>query len=600
MSASTTYDVQVRYGLTDNASKKIGLIGGAAERANRSAGGLGSTLGKLASIAAIGFGFRAAKTVLVDYNSTLEQSRIAIAGITQTNLGGTINEGLADADVLMKRFQADAKASVGTLADFTAVGQRITGPLLQAGGSMQDIADLTKGAVIASQAFGIDAEVVARDVSQALQGRATQMDVSTKLLGLDPTTLNKTMKKSSKEGLKMITGAFNSPAIQAMAKLQGESFAGQTSTLKDNLQQALGKVGLPLMEKLTAEAKHVNEWIDANGAKIKLWIDKAGSALAVGFDKLKEAVGWIVDNKDTLLALAKAFIGFKVATGLGDMGSNFVGAITSFSKELTNGTKGLAGFSSRLGMAVGGLVALYYGAKAIAEWVDTAQDHSIQRATQIGFLKERVSQVGGWARGGIGHGNAAGLTDAREQSRKGMIAARGAGIVDDAGNVTAAGKKKVAEGLGLDAIGSTNPAMASAAAAQQMVLDKWLADFAILQKLNSQEETRIFQEGAALWGSTIVDALADEMYLHNVNLENILNGSAIVQGVNAIAAFFGGKLDGSDRHAARRPGDKTNITIKKIEVVSDDPDRVAFGLVGAFQDMAANGTQSRRRMPGVR
>jgi hypothetical protein len=46
--------------------------------------------------------------------------------------------------------------------------------------------------------------------------------------------------------------------------------------------------------------------------------------------------------------------------------------------------------------------------------------------------------------------------------------------------------------------------------------------------------------------------------------------------------------DPGGKHKATADKPKVNVTIQRIEVQSDDPDRMAFGLVSAFRDAAKN------------
>ena len=55
--------------------------------------------------------------------------------------------------------------------------------------------------------------------------------------------------------------------------------------------------------------------------------------------------------------------------------------------------------------------------------------------------------------------------------------------------------------------------------------------------------------------------------------------------------FFSSLFGGPER---KKPDNKQTINVKAdIEVIGDDPDRIAVGLVGAFRDMAHRPTQVR-------
>jgi hypothetical protein len=57
--------------------------------------------------------------------------------------------------------------------------------------------------------------------------------------------------------------------------------------------------------------------------------------------------------------------------------------------------------------------------------------------------------------------------------------------------------------------------------------------------------------------------------------------------------FARGLAGGMPDKVAKRP--QVNVTIQRIEIVSDDPDRFAFHLTETLRDMAANPSTSRIR-----
>ena len=77
--ASTTYDINVRYKLQDQATDKAKKLGNELDRTSKKASGLGSTLKGIAGAAALGFGFRAGKKWLIDYNSEMDAANSSTA-----------------------------------------------------------------------------------------------------------------------------------------------------------------------------------------------------------------------------------------------------------------------------------------------------------------------------------------------------------------------------------------------------------------------------------------------------------------------------------------------------------------------------------------
>ena len=139
-------------------------------------------------------------------------------GLLQMNMGGTWARNQKRANFLVQRFQKDAKASVGTTQDFVAMGGMLTGPLSRAGASIEDIANVTKGAVIASRAFGVEAEVAARDIEQALAGTLSQKDRFARALlepmGLTTKKWNEMVRKTPKKSGANANGCIQSTGSQ--------------------------------------------------------------------------------------------------------------------------------------------------------------------------------------------------------------------------------------------------------------------------------------------------------------------------------------------------------------------------------------------------
>jgi hypothetical protein len=74
---------------------------------------------------------------------------------------------------------------------------------------------------------------------------------------------------------------------RANAEMAG-SFTGVTSTLKDKLQIALGKVGLPLFQAITQTVADINAWLERNADTIERIGKAVGGALATGFGVVKD------------------------------------------------------------------------------------------------------------------------------------------------------------------------------------------------------------------------------------------------------------------------------------------------------------------------
>lgn len=401
--ATTVYEIHTRYVLQDQASKGVENIAQSAERASRSTSSLGSQIRGLAQMAAGGFFAAKAKDYLVGFNDEIEQARITMAGMMQLNVGGAFAENMGKANSLVAEFQEIAKASVGTTKDFVMMASDLTRPVLAATGSMTALRDMTKGAVIAAKAFGVNAEVAAFDIEQALSGTMTSRDRLSRALlaplGYDAADFN---KLSAQMRADILQKALTGPAIADMAKAQEASFSGVMSTFEDNLQITLGKVGLPLFKALTSEVQKWNTWIDDNQEKIQQFGKSFGSQIVAGFNAIKEIGEFLVDNKDTLMLLAQAFVAYKGATlagGLvGGISSTLTKTLESYKKHSTALT-GASSAATQLADATSPAIkalgefgpAVFAASYALGTWLDEKLGISTWIADKLGPDLDRIA-----------------------------------------------------------------------------------------------------------------------------------------------------------------------------------------------------------------
>lgn len=384
MATSTTYEVNTLFTMRDRASRGIDKISSSADRAAQSTNSLDRGL-KLLAGAFIGRqAFGLAKRGLVDFNAQIEVMQIGLAGVMRMNLGASFQESMRASQDLFSQFQQDAKKSLGTTEDFVTMANQIAPALLKAGGNVKQLREVTKATVVASSAFNIRPDVAARDIRQALLGRASVKDELPTLLGLDTTKLN---KASMGQRVEMLMKALTQPAIGEMAGAMEKSFSGSLSTLKDNLQLTFGEIGKPLVSEITKEFQKWNEWIEKNPDKIAAFAEDFKSALRSGMHAVRSIARALSENKELLMALA----GLKALRGLGGVGGLF--GFGQFDKQLQLSATGLASFAGKLLNAASGLSLLYVGAQAFADWVDRKQTDSIKSKAEFGYIRDAIGRA---------------------------------------------------------------------------------------------------------------------------------------------------------------------------------------------------------------
>lgn len=388
--ATTTYDIALRYVMNDQASQGMKQLDASAKQAHRSTSSLTDMIKQAGSVALGFFGLREAKRSFVDFNSTMEQTRISMAGMFMLNEHGTFNENMEKSNALVADLQQRAKMSVGTTQEFASMASMLVQPLTMAHASMKDIGDLTQGAVVGAKAMGVEWQAAARDVDQALRGQYHSVDQFTgKLLGSLGYAGEEGRKKFNAMAIgdrfNVLKGALNSPALKEMAKAQEGSFAGVFSTLEDNLQLLLGKVGLPLFKAITAEIKGWNTWIDKNGARLEEIGKTFSDFMMRAFTTFKGVAGFIVDHKDLLLALAKVWIGMSAGGIIGKTMGNFAGAAGLLGGGATNGIVGaLGGATAAFGPFVAAVGAAAAGLYVLVNAIEDGQQRRMKAANYVG------------------------------------------------------------------------------------------------------------------------------------------------------------------------------------------------------------------------
>lgn len=375
MGTDTTYKISILYETRDKASKPLDAIAGASGRAANSASGLGSALQAVTGALA-GFGaLRMGKSLFVDFNSSIEQSNIGLAAQEMMLKGGTWDAAMQHANTLFGDYQQVAKASVGETKDFLEMHQQLAGSAMKAGMSMKQVEDLTIGATIAAAAFGRESREVGLDVQQMLAGTVGARDrFAQMMLASQHITQDAFNKMPASQRAKVTMAAMNDPSLKAAAKQMEGTYAGVVSTLKDNLSIAMAKIGLPLFKGITAEIKKWNEWIDKNPEKIRQFAADFSDALSKGFEMVKGVAGFLVEHKDLLMSLAKAWL---VGKGVGMV----TGSVQGIAGALTALTGTGAGSFGAFGLSLNG-VTLALGvvaatASAVADKIDENQTAKI-------------------------------------------------------------------------------------------------------------------------------------------------------------------------------------------------------------------------------
>lgn len=367
MSTSTVYDVKVRYTLDDRTSKGLGGIASAADRAAQKTFSLRGALTALGAGAA----FAAGKRFLIDYNSEIDKMRIGMSTIISMQFKKPFEQARQEADALFMRFEELAKKSPSTTKDFIEMGNALAPVIAMLGGGTKQIEKFAQGGLLAALATGTRAEVAALDIKQMLMGTVSSKDFMAQQLlasrGLSSEDFN---DMDAVKRANLVESILQDPALLRSADEFGASFAGAVSTFQDQLEIALGQVGKPLMTALTAEVSKWNTWIEKHPRTIGKIVSEVGDMISSSFEFIRSAAGWLVENRDTLMSIAKVFLVFKGASLATNVFAGFAQGAAGLVQQLKtagatlagtiagNGTSGLTG-------AFRGLVGVLSGAGGV-------------------------------------------------------------------------------------------------------------------------------------------------------------------------------------------------------------------------------------------
>lgn len=612
MSNETTYSVRVRYTADDRAAPVVSGLKAGTQQLGAAARSTSGDLLRMGAAVVSAFGAHAAGSALIGFNATVQDTRLQIAGMLALTKKTDLSAQVGVADRLYSSLQKRAASLPGTTAEYAQMLGMLTQPISAAGGGLRDLEDMTVNATVAAKALGVSWDVAARDIDQALRGQFHSVDQFTgKILGSMGFTGEEGRAKfnamSSEKRFSTLNAAVMQKQIGQLSEAQGQSFRGVLSTLQDTFEQTMGKVGLPLFERITSEIKAWNAWSDKNGRRIAEVARSVGDGLVTGFNAVKSAVMLIVDNADTIMALGKIWLATKVGGlvsggiagvrgALGAAGGALSGTSAAVTLRGAVGALPAVAQAAAVGVTLGTLMdnatGLSHALSSLAldktslefERVNKSADAlalSLQRAadanpkqtaamTNLIGARENLQQQANvvldayWARQRLMEAPLD--RDARERFARASQGMEAMGITED----------DVRRKGGAIQFAAAMNARAGALQGQQGVLG---GAGAIAWEIGIRQLTEYQRQ-------TLDEARAQQDVMSYIN-QQLSKGLPIAPA--SIMDLLRRDTDdptGKHRSLAEKP--KVTVHISRIEVQSDDPDRMAFGLVEAFRDAAKN------------
>lgn len=615
MSNSTIYDIRLKYTADDQATKKVAGLAAATERAQRSTFGLSKLLAGIG----VGTAFVAGKKLLIDYNNQIDKMKIGMGTVISMQMKKPFTEARKEADLLVNRLQEVAKKSPATTKDFVEMANAIAPMAAMMGGGIGKIQKLTEGAVIAGMATGVRADVAALDVRQMLAGTVTQRDMmANQLLNAKGIAKDDFNAMGGAQRAQLTEEMLQDPALKKAADAFGKSFSGQISTFQDQMQIAFGAVGLPLMKSISGEVKKWNTWIEKNPAKIAAFSKTLSSGLVKGFEFLRGTAAFFVEHGDLLMGIAKTFMVFKATSMIGGTIGSVAAGINGMVGALAKGTAGMVGVLQGNGGLIGkfsGLIGVLGGPMGVIKilgllgtaayglfqffkdesdekrkaggkkMLETLGEQAVKDQARRKVLKQELESLDYERRSNKRDGKDTPGYEERRERRLNELTNMDRRYNSPEGKQTIANTLKTL-GEQYDGLISTSDGQGGA-----MTVDVQSLRHKLAGKEIDEKSGMAALRALALMAGKDADALLrnDEKSLTFYGAGQLAYPERYLDETNP--------EEWKDPAADPTSGD-INITIQKIEVASEDPDRFVHGAIKAFERAAKNPTQAATTIPG--
>lgn len=250
---------------------------------------------------------------LIKFNQEMQDNTISLSAMIQGQLGGSFASASDKAKDLYGEWQKFSTQTPVTTAEIVEFGKNIAAATFGAKGTVKDLTEITEQGVIAAKvlAGNRNAGYAALEISEMLMGNVSNRMMFVKqLLGMIHMTEEEFRALDDKGRLAAVKKALGADAFKDAAQAFGQSFSGVTSTLWDKLQIVLGKIGLPLFERIIKAVTTLNEWLDKNSATISRIGGAIADGLAVAWDLVvgiwNKAYQVFTDNREVIMSMAES------------------------------------------------------------------------------------------------------------------------------------------------------------------------------------------------------------------------------------------------------------------------------------------------------
>jgi hypothetical protein len=366
------------------------------------------------------------------------------------------------------------------------------------------------------------------------------------------------------------------------------------STLQDKVEITFGHAGHQMFMAITGEVKAINQWLSDNDALVEQWGAKLGMYLKEGFGHVRTAVAFLVEHKDTLLKVGEVWAASRILGGMGAFsGAGMAGGMAGMGAWLGGSNKmgllGTAGQSANLslGQVLGGAASSVFIAKYLG--ADKLQSSVTGLTGALSTLPGPIGLVGTALNGLVlaieyaeneldrSHKEFVDKT-AEQQAFMSALLKATSGETGALTDMALNGKNSATVAAGWDT-------------AQQTL-------GAIVEEVH---------QAGAYTKDAQLDLTKMSQYLAGIGIEGQAQSAYLKTAAEAFKFFGAGSgatpeglynrlgikytdFDSEDGKRKSKKPTPINVTIQKIEVASEDPDRFAMGLSRSFRKLNQNPT----------
>ncbi|MFH1568533.1 MAG: hypothetical protein ABIL09_11105 [Gemmatimonadota bacterium] len=281
---------------------QLGIVSRQTRQVTGLLGRLSGVASGVLAVGAIGGGVGLVKTI-IDIGSAAQNTELSMTGLLEKGFGVGFKRALSEAKKLRLEMKEAARTSPVTRGALEQSWQNMTLGLGKAGVGLKQQVRLAKGAALGDMRTGRTGET-ARDVKQLLSGSASDVQIGNDMLKAAREDILRLVKQGKlKDAIDAIEGAL-APSKE-LSNAWGESFGGQMSTSKDNLDDVLKTAAQPLMKWLIRKTKEWGKWLKDNSHEVERIATAIGEGIVSAVEAVLDVVRWIADHWSTIASIAE-------------------------------------------------------------------------------------------------------------------------------------------------------------------------------------------------------------------------------------------------------------------------------------------------------